>query len=91
MILELCRALVLLRQWCSGSQSNQEGLYRETQACGCVCEAVTPQSLKDAMRPKKRNEQFRADMAAGKIKSVATRAEYLLLPWRCEVCKGDEA
>lgn len=51
--------------------------------CGCVCQAATPQALDDMMR----NQHFKAEMKASRVRTVKDREEWLALPWKCEVCK----
>lgn len=50
--------------------------------CGCWAEVCTPHALDESMKKK----WFREQMLSGKVKTVATRAEYLALPYRCAEC-----
>lgn len=51
--------------------------------CGCVAQACTPHVLGETMRKK----FFREQMAAGKIRTVKDREEWMKLPWKCAACK----
>lgn len=51
--------------------------------CGCVCQAAAPTLLADMMK----NKHFRAEMNAGRVKSVMSREEWMALPWKCAACK----
>lgn len=51
--------------------------------CGCACQAATQRALGDAMKTK----HFREQMAAGKVRAVMNREEWMAIPWNCDVCK----
>lgn len=50
--------------------------------CGCVAQAATERGLVDAMKSK----HFRAEMQAGRVRTVKDRDEWLKLPWKCAAC-----
>lgn len=57
--------------------------YMTFRECGCACQATTPVGLPDMLKDK----FFKAEWAAGRVRSVMDRDEWNAIPWRCPTCE----